>query len=591
MNITKGRVILAAIAAAAVVLAIYVFDLTRFPGNIKDPGYGKQITTTGAKSTFQEGVVYRHPGVPPMIELKGDYYEMGLQYGVLLRPELVGGMDALCKILKWNAEEMGVPLPAMTALIKLKARGMADGLPKKYRDEMLGVADGSGVPYDAVISICLMYDIGMGMDCTGVLMRGRNGSIIQGRNNDSAGFGGEELAKMTVVVRHRAHGANAVTHMDVPYFYMGVETGYNDRGLCFGEETLWIKKPNPGGFSLPYLIRMILEEASSIDEIYPYFDKHKTIAAYGCVWSDLKSGRGVVVELTPTAWARNELKGSLLWNFNRIYDPGLAGQQLPRRNLTNINIDREAIAGAFPKKREYTVADVVNFVRAQRGPEGTDYSWDGTKFPVCNWMASQMMIFDSTMEGFYMAVGPYYAARQNIYQYFNDFSRRPELFMPAVKIEPLVEKAAQIENRLISKSEKLKAFIDLAAHHTKDANVHFLVAQKSFRLSKLDTFADYAIKAHAMKPDNDEYRIYAGMAAYHGKDPAKAVKLLEGATARYPELDLYRLTVLERACRTQDPPKAARYALVKTALLEKHEAGPYYKSKILPLIDALEKDQ
>jgi len=474
MKITKLRIIMAAVAAAVLVLAIYLFDLTRFPGNITDPGYGKQIATAGVKSTFREGVAYRYPGLPPMIEVKGDYYEMGLQYGALLRPELAGGMDSLCKILKWNAEEMGVPLPAMTALIKFKARGMADSLPKKYRDEMRGVADGSGVPYDAVISICLMYDIGMGMDCTGVLMRGKGDSIIQGRNNDSAGFGGEELAKMTVVVRHRAPGVNAVTHMDVPYFYMGVETGYNDRRLSFGEETLWIKKPNPGGFSLPYLIRMILEEASSLDEIYPFYDRYRTIAAYGCVWSDLKSGRGAVVEVTPTAWARNELKNSLLWNFNRIYDPALAEQQLPRRHLTNINIDREAIAGAFPKKREYTVEDAVKFVRAQTGPDGSDYSWSGTKFPICNWMASQMMIFDSKTDGFYMAVGPYYAARQDIYRYYNDFSRRPELFMPAVPIEPVVEKAARIENRLISKSEKLQAFIELAAQYENDANVHFL---------------------------------------------------------------------------------------------------------------------
>ena len=372
---------------------------------------------------------------------------------------------------------------------------------------------------------------------------------------------------------------------------MGVETGYNDRGLSFGEETLWVKKPNPGGFSLPYLIRMILEEASSLDEIYPFYDKYRTIGAYGCVWSDLKSGRGAVVEVTPTAWAKNELKNSLLWNFNRIYDPALAEQHLPRRNLTNINIDREAIAGAFPKKREYTVEDAVKFVRAQVGPDGSDYSWSGTKFPICNWMASQMMIFDSKMDGFYMAVGPYYAARQDIYRYYNDFSRRPELFMPAIPIEPVIEKAAQIENRLISKSEKLQAFIELAAQYKSDANVHFLVAQKSFRLSKLDTFADYAVKAHRMKPADAEYRIYAGMAAYRKKDMARAINLLEGVSARYPELDLYRLTVLERALMTGEPRKSAAFAARKKAILDKYGAEPYYTSKILPLINALDRSE
>ncbi len=591
MTMTKGRLILAILAVAVIVLAIYIYDLTRFPGNIKDPGYEKQIVTAGVKSTFRDGVVYRHPGLPPMIEVKGDYYEMGLQYGVLLRKELTGGMDAMSRILRWNADEMGVPLFAMTALVKFKARGMAAGLPRGYREEMRGVAEGSGVPYDAIISICLMYDIGMGLDCTGVLMRGRNGSIIQGRNNDSAGFGGEELAKMTVVLRQKATGKNAVTHMDVPYFYMGVETGYNDKGLCFGEETLYVKKPNPDGFSLPYLVRMILEEASTLDEIYPYFDRYRVIGAYGCVWSDLKNGRGAVVELTPTAWAKNELKDKILWNFNRLYDPKLAGQHLPRRNLIGSNIDREAIAAAFPAKNEYTIEDVVSFVRALRGPDGTDYSWSGTKFPVCNWMASQMMIWDSTKDGFYMAVGPYYAARQDIYHYFDDFSKKPELFMPAVPIDPLVEKAAQIENRLVSKDRKLQAFVELAAQYPNDANVHFLVAHKSFKLKKVERFADSAEKAYAMNPNNPEYRIFAGLAAFRKKDMDRTIALLEGAAARYPELELYRLTALERACAGKDAKKAEAYAALKKTLLDTHGAAEYYEASLLPLVEALEKTE
>jgi hypothetical protein len=426
------------------------------------------------------------------------------------------------------------------------------------------------------------------MDCTGVLMRGKDGSIIQGRNNDTAGFGGEELAKMTVVVRHKATGKNAVTHMDQP-LYMGVETGYSDKGLSFGEETLRIKKPNPNGFSLPYLIRMIMEECSTLDEIYPYFDKYHTIAAYGCVWSDLDAGRGAVVELTPTAWAKNELKDAILWNFNRIYDPKLAEQQKPSRSINNINIDREAVASIFAKKTEYTLEDVANFVRAQVGPDGTDYSWSGTKVPVCNWMASQMMIFDTKSDGFYMAVGPYYAARQNIYHFYDDFSKQPELFMPAVPIEPVVEKAAQIENRLISKGEKLKAFTELAQQYKDDANVQFLVAYKAFKLSKLDIFPEYAEKAYAMKPANCEYQMYAGMAAYQKKDMEKAVGLLEGVTARYPEQDLIRLSVLEKASMAKDPQKAVQFKAQKQAIIDKYGGQSYYDSTLLPLIAALEK--
>lgn len=580
--------ILAVVAVLVIVLSVYIADLSAFPGNIKETAYEKQVVTSGVKSTFHEGVIYRYPGIVPMLEVSGEYYEMGLQYGALLRPEIVNGMTAMEKILRWNADEMGVPYPALVGLIKYQARRIAAGLPQKYQDEMRGVSDGSGLPYDTVISCCLFYDVGMGMDCTGVLMRGKDGSIIQGRNNDTAGFGGEELAKMTVVVRQKATGKNAVTHMDQP-LYMGVETGYSDKGLSFGEETLRIKKPNPNGFSLPYLIRMIMEECSTLDDIYAYFDKYPTIAAYGCVWSDLDAGRGAVVELTPTAWAKNELKDALLWNFNRIYDPRLTGQQTPSRSINNINIDRETVASAFPRKTEYTVEDAANFVRAQAGPDGSDYSWSGTKFPVCNWMASQMMIFDTKSDGFYMAVGPYYAARQNIYHYYGDFSKQPELFMPAVPIEPVVEKAAQIENRLISKGEKLQAFIDLAKQYKDDANAQFLVAYKAFKLSKLDIFTEYAERAYAMNPANSEYRMYAGLAAYQKKEMDKAISLLDGVTARYPEQDLFRLTALEQAGMAKDPQKSAVYKSQKQAVIDKYGAQSYYESALLPLITALGK--
>ncbi|MBN1691784.1 MAG: hypothetical protein JW901_12285 [Dehalococcoidia bacterium] len=578
--------VLGVLAVAIIVLAAVIIDLTGFPGNIRETDYSKQVNTEGVKSTFHQGVIYRYPGIVPMLEVQGDYYEMGLQYGALLRPEITSGMVAMEKILRWNADEMGVPFPALVGIIKYQARRMAGALPQKYQDEMRGVSDGSGLPYDTVISCCLFYDVGMGMGCTGVLMRGPDGSIIQGRNNDTAAFGGEELARMTVVVRYKAKGANVVTHMDQP-LYMGVETGYSDKGLTFGEETLYVKKPDPNGYSLPYLIRMVMEEASSLDQIYPYFDKYHTIGAYGCVWSDLHAGRGAVVQLTPTAWVKNELKDTLLWNFNRIYDPDLAKQQVASVNVSNSNIDREAVASTCPQKPVYAIEDVVKFVRAQTGPDGTDYSWCGTKRPVCNWAASQMMIFDTKSDGFYMAVGPYYAARQDIYHFFNDFSRKPELFMPAVPIKPVVEKAAQIENRLISKAEKLQAFIDLANEYKDDANVQFVVAYKAFRLSRMDIFPAYARKAFAMDPGNSEYRMYAGMAHYCDKDMERAVDLLDAVTARYPEQDLIRLTVLERASVSASPQKTSTYRWQKQSIIDEYGAQAYYDEYLLPLIDVL----
>ena len=580
------RGILAGFGLLIIVVAGFVAIYAGFPGKIKETSFQKQITTSDRKSTFRQGIAYHYPGLPPMLEVSGDPYEMGLQYGVLLRPEIFTALDSLQKFLKVQARKTGVPYFVMTAAVKFKAKRMAGRLPRRYTDEMRGVADGSGVPYGTVATVSLLYDIYQSMmACTGVLMRGPDGSIIHGRLNDMASFG--EISRIAAIVRHKPKGLNSFIHMDVP-LYMGVETGMNDKGLCLGGETLRIKKPDGRGFSHPFLMRMILEEAGSLDEIYPFFDRYRQVGADGIVWSDLGRGRGAVVEMTPTAWAKRELKGPILWDFNRFYDEALAGQQAPSISIISANIDREAIASAFPQKTHYALEDAVAFVRNQAGPDGTDYAWSGTRYPVCNKGTTQMMIFDSKSDGFYLAMDSSFASRRDIHHIFSDFAKQPELCVPAAPINPLAEEAAGLENGAVSDEVELRSFIDFAKKHEDDANAQFLVAYKAFRFKRPDLFIGYAEKAFAKKPDEPEYRLFAGLAAYQLKDLDKAIALLESVKARYPEQELFRLVGLERAWAAKDPQQAADFRAQKQALLGKYGAQTYFKKKLLPLLDALD---
>jgi hypothetical protein len=67
----------------------------------------------------------------------------------------------------------------------------------------------------------------------------------------------------------------------------------------------------------------------------------------------------------------------------------------------------------------------------------------------------------------------------------------------------------------------------------------------------------------------------------------KAVGLLDGVVARYPEQDLFRLTVLEKASLAGDPQKSTRYKSQKQAVIDKYGAQAYYDEYILPLINVL----
>ena len=581
-------VMLVTLLFAGAVLTYAIFESVRlasFPGKITTPEY--EVTTEGVKSTFHDGVIYRYPGMVPLLSVSGDHYEMGLQYGVLLRPEIMKALETYGKILRWEAKKAHVPYPIFTAVLKFKAKRMSRRLPKRFLEEIKGVSEGSGVPEDAIIMVSLFYDVGMAMGCTGVLMRGKGGTIIHGRNNDW--YESDDLGKLFVVVRHRANGYNSVTHIDFP-LWLGVETGYNDAGLAFSEETYGIKKPNSKGFPIVYLARIALETCSTLDEVYHTLDKYSVIGGYGTLWSDRDEGRGAVVELTPTAHAVKEMQGSILWNFNHIYDQKLRRQQRAKAEMDGWNLDREAIASAFPKKSEYEIKDAIEFLRARKGPDGTDYSWCGTKTPICNDCGLQMVVFDPQGDGFYLAVGTSYAACQNVYHIHGDFSRAPELFMEAVPLEPVVKEAARIKNALASKEEKLQAYIQLAQKNKEDANAHFLVAYHSFHQSRWDLFAEYAWRAYSMKPSLAEYKLFAGIAAYQQKEPDKAIELLEDIepSELNPLQELYRLTVLENTWASKNAEKSAHYNAQKRAILDKYDAHVYYRKEIAPLFKELD---
>jgi predicted choloylglycine hydrolase len=583
----KKTIKIAVLLVIIVILGYVTFELIKlasFPGKITTPDY--RVKTEGVKSTFRHGVIYRYPGIVPFLSVSGDHYEMGLQYGVLLRPEIMHALESYKKILRWEAKKINIPYPIFTAVLKYKARKLSKSLPDRFLEEIKGGAEGSGVPEDAIIMVSLFYDVGMSMGCTGLLMRGKDGSIIHGRNNDW--FEGEEIGKLTVVVQYNATGYNSATHIDFP-LWMGVETGYNDKGLAFSEETYGIKKPNPKGFSIVYLARIALETCSTLDEVSRMLDKYSVIGGYGTVWSDRDEGRGTVAELTPTAHAVKEMQGSMLWNFNHIYDPKLRQQQRTKANINGWNLDREEIASAFPKKPVYEIKDAFEFLRAQKGPDGTDYSWYGTKTPICNDCGLQTVVFDPQGNGFYLAIGTSYAARQKVYHIPDDFSQSPKLFMEAVPIEPVVKEAARIKNMLANKEEKLMAYVNLAQKYNEDTNAQFLVAYNSFHQSRWDLFAHYALRAYSMKPFVAEYRLFAGIAAYQQKEPDRAIELLEDI--EFSKLDpleqIYGLVVLEKVWALRDHGESVQYRAKIEKILDEYDLHSYYRKEIIPLFEKL----
>jgi tetratricopeptide (TPR) repeat protein len=572
----KKKVIVSVISAVLILLVIggFVFaDLASFPGEIKTPDYAKQVVTDGVKSTFHDGVIYRYPGQIPLLEVSGDHYEMGLQYGVLLRPELLNVLPRDLKVLEWASESLGVPEPLLAAVMKLRARDFVKRVPQRYQDEMRGIADGSGLPFDDIIATTLFWDISQS-GCTGILMRGPGGTIIGGKNDDSGSLG--SVAGSSIMVRARAKGYNTVTQIVAsPSGMMGF-MGCNDKGLTYTVQTLVPKNTNPKGYPVDIFIRTALEECSSLEQVYKMLDQYPaSLGGFGIAWSDQKTGRGVVTELTPSGWGKVEMNGPILWDENRYYNPEMAKKQNAATNLSNHNTSRDDVASTFPVKAEYTVEDAINFLRLQTGPDGSDYSWNGTKSAICDYQGTQTVVFDPKGDGYYVAFGPYYSARQDVYHIFNDFSKQPELFMKAIPIKPVIADTATVYMKLENRNKKLVELVELAGKYPDDANMQFVAGFHAYLLSKTDLFMQYCEKAYSMSPQVAEYKFFAGIAAYEKKDFDTAARLLESITEqdlKYPAEEVYRLTLLEKIYAAKDPSRAAACSRQKLALLDKYNA-------------------
>ena len=345
-------------------------------GPLRDTPY--QAETEGICSTFREGRVYRHPGHPPMAELSGTHYEMGLQYGVLLREDLRRAMEAFEPAFALSAAAVGLPPEHLLGYLKQQAAALSLGVPARFLEEIQGICAGSGMDYDTALAMVLSYDLSMAAGCTSVVVTDSLGRRIHGRHDDSAWTLGNAVMDVLAIVKYRAEGFREVVQPG-PLLFLGVETGYNSAGISFSEETLHPAKPNPAGGSLPYFVRAALEESDTLQDILDRAEGYPFIGGYGMIFCSRAERKAMLVEAAGPEVRHREAPGPIFWNFNQYYDPDLIPLEQPGRRVLGYAPDRERLASEFPAKAAYELSDLPAFLRIQRDKGGVDYAWCGSR--------------------------------------------------------------------------------------------------------------------------------------------------------------------------------------------------------------------
>ena len=229
-----------------------------------------------------------------VLHLKGTPYEMGYQHGSLLRDDIRENVHYLFDVKgkELKIELAGLKLLDPKRVISGIVAQQKKHIPARFFEELQGIADGSGMDVQDIIVANFIPEL---FHCSGFALSGsatKDGTLYHGRILDyGCDWKLQEHAVLTV-----AEPAGKIPFVNVTYAgFVGSVTGMNAEKVSIGE----MGGKGLGhwdGVPMAFLVRMVLEEAKSLDQAVAVFRDHPRTCEYYFVIADGKNGKGVGME-------------------------------------------------------------------------------------------------------------------------------------------------------------------------------------------------------------------------------------------------------------------------------------------------------
>ena len=236
-----------------------------------------------------------------VLHLKGTPYEMGYQQGALLRDDIREIVHYLFDVKgkEMKVELGGVKLLDPKRVISGIAAQQRKYVPERFFDEMRGIADGAGLDVQDIIVANFIPEL---FHCSGFALSGsatKDGTLYHGRILDyGCDWRLQEHAVLTV-----AEPVGKIPFVNVTYAgFVGSVTGMNAEKVSIGE----MGGKGMGhwdGVPMAFLMRMVLEEALTLDQAIAIFHDHPRTCEYYFVIADGKTGKGVGMEASWNAFS------------------------------------------------------------------------------------------------------------------------------------------------------------------------------------------------------------------------------------------------------------------------------------------------
>ena len=297
--------------------------------------------TMQSVSSFEGGKRYQS-GKIHVLDLHGNYRQMGRQYGHLLKSEI----NILYKsaILDYFQKQQKLSADTM----QKTANALYQSYPQRFKDILSGMAETSGLSLDEQVMLNALELFGSLSGCSAIIAWGSytgSQSLIAGRNYDWFEKYREFARSLTVTIFHPDSGVpNAIiTFAGVMYATTGINAGGIFLELNNG-------LPSGGGLSyanrIPAMVSLLsaLNDYRSLKEVDAFFNTTRTDFAF--IINTADSSQGVSYEWAPFEHRRHSGNGEgLLVSTNHFTDPswGIVMQDnvgfqtlLRRKNLLDL---------------------------------------------------------------------------------------------------------------------------------------------------------------------------------------------------------------------------------------------------------------
>jgi len=259
-------------------------------------------------------------GSVPVLHLSGTPREMGYQHGAALKAQIHF-------LYREYYEAMVKRLLGQDAL-RSWAKATEEFIPAAYKEEMQGLAEGCGLPYEEILLVNTMIDRLQTVMCSTVVAAGdatKDGEVYFGRNLD---FPGRNLLhKMTVVIVWSTEGEKQLAAVTWPGM-IGVLSGMNSEGVAGA--TMLIHKGRERRPGLPYLLmyRQALAAAHKEADVYEMIANAKRTSSNNFTVVD-ETGAAEVIEFDPEVVRRRPATAGSVCSTNFFVSSDLRDQCMP----------------------------------------------------------------------------------------------------------------------------------------------------------------------------------------------------------------------------------------------------------------------